>query len=82
MPYAYILRSELAGKYYIGSTLDVESRLADHNAGNTPSTKPFRPWKLVFTEAYDNLADARKRERQIKTWKNPGYMEQTLGLRD
>jgi putative endonuclease len=80
MFFLYILRSESTGKYYIGATKNVSIRLAQHNAGGTSSTKRYRPWKLVHTEAFDTLREARQREKQIKSWKNPAYMVKTLGI--
>jgi putative endonuclease len=74
----YILRSELNERYYIGSTKDIKTRLSRHNAGHTPSTKAYRPWKLVYSESFSNLRDARKREQEIKSWKNPKYMAKIL----
>ncbi|MDP2918981.1 MAG: GIY-YIG nuclease family protein, partial [Dehalococcoidia bacterium] len=35
MFYVYILQSEKSGRYYIGSTGDIPTRLAQHNAGAT-----------------------------------------------
>jgi putative endonuclease len=80
MGYVYILQSELTGRFYIGSTVDVSTRLHRHNAGHHLSTKAYRPWKLVHTEYFDTLPEARRRERQIKAWKNTAYMVKTLGL--
>jgi len=76
----YIIRSEINNHYYIGSSKDVPNRVARHNAGHSPSTKAFRPWKLVYAEPFDTLANARKREMEIKSWKNPTYMAKVLGL--
>ncbi|MBN1693115.1 MAG: GIY-YIG nuclease family protein [Dehalococcoidales bacterium] len=76
----YILRSELNKRYYIGSTKDIKSRLSRHNAGHTPSTKAYRPWGLIYSESFSDLKDARKREREIKSWKNTKYMVKVLGL--
>lgn len=80
MFFIYILQSELTGQYYIGSTKDVSLRLAQHNAGMTRSTKRYRPWKLVHTEVYNTLSEARQRELRIKAWKNRDYMAKALGL--
>ena len=80
MFYVYILRSELSNQYYIGSTKDVTIRLAQHNAGKSIWTKNHRPWKVIYTEAFETLNKARQREQQIKSWKNPSYMEKTLGI--
>jgi len=80
MFYTYILKSDLFNKFYIGSTTDISRRLNDHNNSNTPSTKPFLPWKLIYCETFSTLHAARARERQIKSWKNSAYMIKTLRL--
>jgi putative endonuclease len=41
-------------------------RLSQHNAGRTHSTKPYRPWKLMYYEEFSSNAEARKRELKIK----------------
>lgn len=43
MYYVYILKSSLNQRYYVGHTDNLEKRLKQHNAGRTPSTKPYRP---------------------------------------
>jgi putative endonuclease len=80
MFFTYVLRSEATGRYYIGSTKDVSQRLVQHNSGTTPSTRRNRPWKLAHVEGFAILSEARRRERQLKGWKNPGYMGRILGL--
>ncbi|MDP6822725.1 MAG: GIY-YIG nuclease family protein [Dehalococcoidia bacterium] len=80
MFYAYVLQSQRSGRYYIGSTGDVDGRLAQHNAGMTRSTRHSRPWELVHFEAHATLSEARVRERLIKSWKNPAYMCRQLGI--
>jgi putative endonuclease len=80
MYYTYILRSIINGRYYIGSTSNIARRLADHNSSNTHSTKPYRPWYLLYSESFETLAEARNRERVIKSWKSPRYMLDTLHL--
>jgi putative endonuclease len=80
MYYVYILHSIAEGKYYIGSTKNVTRRIARHNARMVPSTKRYCPWKLIYSEVFNTLPEARSREREIKAWKNPTYMVKTLGL--
>ena len=41
MAYVYILESLRDGRYYIGSTKDIEKRLKHHKSGFTHSTKRF-----------------------------------------
>ena len=66
----YILRSESSGRFYVGSTDDMERRLSEHQRGQTPSTRGRGPWKLVYTEKFATLLEARRRELEIKRWKS------------
>jgi predicted GIY-YIG superfamily endonuclease len=53
--------------YYIGSTLNVSERLAAHNAGDSPHTARYRPWKLhVVIEFFDGKRAIRF-ERYLKS---------------
>jgi putative endonuclease len=69
MYYVYILKSLKDGKYYIGSSSDVQSRLAFHNAGKQRSTKYRIPFVLIYTEQFQCRTEAEKREKQIKSYK-------------
>lgn len=69
MHFLYILRSYVNSKYYIGSTEDLNKRLYYHNSGKVKSTKAYKPWKIIYTETYNNKVDALKREKQIKSYK-------------
>jgi len=80
--FVYLPQSEKSGRYYVGCTEDVARRLAQHNAGMSKATRELRPWRLVHTEKYQTLAEARRREAQLKPWKNPEYMRRALGLTD
>jgi hypothetical protein len=42
--WVYILRSEDTGRYYTGSTEDIDKRVIDHNGGRVESTRAYRPW--------------------------------------
>ena len=80
MAFVYVLKSTITGRYYIGSTQDVSLRLSQHNSGMMRSTRAGRPWTLVYSEQLRTVADAMKRERQIKSWKNRPYMQRMLGV--
>ena len=54
-------------RLYIGKTADLRRRVAEHNAGQNASTKPYRPWQLILYEAYVKSSDASRRERYLKT---------------
>ncbi len=68
--YVYILYSKSHDKYYIGQTADVDNRLTRHNSGGVKSTKPYRPWEMVYTEEYATLSESMAREKQLKSWKS------------
>ncbi len=69
MPYLYVIVNQI-GKHYVGiTTLDPIKRLERHNKGDVFSTKLGRPWKLIKVEYFKTLQEARRREKQIKSWK-------------
>jgi len=67
--FVYVLRSQTTGRHYIGSTTDLHRRLADHERGNTPTTRKQGRWRLVYCEECADLRAARRREREIKRFK-------------
>ena len=69
MYYAYIIQSLKNGRYYIGSTNNIERRLYEHNHNNTASLKNKGPFKAVYKEEFQTVKEARFREREIKSYK-------------
>jgi len=65
--YVYILQSQKDKSLYIGYTTDLIQRIKRHNSGESPATKPFRPYELVFYEAFPNKVDAGNREQYLKS---------------
>ena len=76
--FTYILFSEKANKYYIGSSHDVEKRLGRHNAGATVSTKSGRPWELLYVEEFDSKTEALNREIYLKRMKSRASIEKLI----
>ena len=81
MPAMYILRSVAKDKFYIGSAFDLSSRLAEHWRGQSPYTSTRGPWKLAYSEHFETLAEARRRERQIKSWKSHRSIEELIATK-
>jgi Predicted endonuclease containing a URI domain len=69
----YILQSTKRKRFYIGVSMTPEKRLLEHNSGSTKSTKPYRPWALIYVEEYKDKSDAMKREWHLKHPK--GFLE-------
>ncbi|HUQ85290.1 MAG TPA: GIY-YIG nuclease family protein [Candidatus Limnocylindrales bacterium] len=69
MYHVYILRNT-NNKLYVGSSRDVIKRTIRHEEGTGAEyTKRNRSFKLVYTESYLTLIEARRREKQIKGWR-------------
>lgn len=66
MHYVYAPKGLKNGDIYTGSTGDLKARAKLHNSGKVRSTKAYRPWKLIYYEAYGSKADATRRERELK----------------
>jgi len=65
----YILFSDIANKYYIGHTSQLEDRLCKHNSNHKGFTGKTNDWKVVYTETFETKSEAYARERQVKAWK-------------
>jgi len=66
--YTYMLRCS-DGKYYVGHTDDLDSRVAQHEAGTVPGyTQTRRPVELVWADRFPDRDSAFSAERQIKGW--------------
>ena len=73
--FIYILQSLKDGRYYIGSTQDISSRLERHNEGRSKATKTRGPWQVVYTEEFETRAEAVRRESEIKSKKSRTYID-------
>jgi putative endonuclease len=78
MPVVYVLKSASTGKFYVGCTLDFPRRWAEHLRGQSPFTRNRGPWEVVHQEQYATMAEARRRERQIKSWKSHRSIQQLI----
>jgi putative endonuclease len=75
MPYTYILFSVKLNKYYIGACTDINRRLHEHNTGHSKFTSTGSPWVLKYSETFETLQEAKKRELYIKKMKSRKYIE-------
>lgn len=66
-PTLYVLQSLKNNRTYVGSTNNFKIRLKQHNSGQVISTKYRTPLKVLFTEEFDTLKEARKREAYYKS---------------
>jgi predicted GIY-YIG superfamily endonuclease len=71
MAWVYILRGS-NGRHYIGSTVDLDARFAQHLRGHTATTKRLgRELRIVAKKEVADLRKAREIELTLKRKKNP-----------
>ena len=69
MYFVYMIKNDF-GKIYVGITKNLSDRLAYHNSKKGAQyTKGKAKFCIVFSEKYNALPNARKREVQIKKWR-------------
>ena len=77
--FVYIIRSDRdRRRYYVGLTADLQSRLASHNAGESPHTRRFTPWQIVVAIAFSGEHEAAAFERYLKSAAGTAFLKQHL----
>ena len=71
--YVYILQDE-SHRFYIGSCVNMEKRFRQHELGHTATTMRMKNPKLVLSQMYNSLQEARLVERKIKKLKRKDYI--------
>ncbi len=68
MAWTYILRCS-DGSYYVGSTVDLERRLSEHNEGlGAAYTRRRRPVVLAWSGEFESVAEAFAFEKRVQGW--------------
>jgi putative endonuclease len=78
--YVYAIHSIKHKIIYVGLSTDPEKRLRDHNYGMTKSTKPYRPWSILYKEKIGSRIDARKREKYLKSGIGKEFLKTLLNM--
>lgn len=75
--YVYILKDK-GGRFYIGSTKNLEVRMRQHANGHTQTTRNMDEPVLVLTQEYATLKEARETERGLKRLKRKDYIRKIV----
>jgi putative endonuclease len=68
MAWVYLLECR-DGSFYVGSTIDLERRVSDHQLGlGAAYTRHRRPVRLVWAAAYDRIDEAFAFEKRVQGW--------------
>ena len=79
MKYVYVLVSiNCPTEIYIGLTDDLRKRVAAHNAGQSPHTRKFEPWRLVNYVAFADADKASAFERYLKSGSGRAFIKKRL----
>jgi putative endonuclease len=73
----YVLQDE-HGKFYKGFTNDLARRFSEHVSGQTKTTRKMEGLKIVYTEEYQTLREARAREVYFKTAAGRKFLKNAL----
>jgi putative endonuclease len=76
----YIIRSlKDPERQYIGRTADMASRLASHNAGESPRTARQAPWQVVVLVQFLDERRAAGFEKFLKSTSGRAFVKQYFG---
>jgi len=65
--YIYAIKSLSRNYIYVGLTNNLNRRISDHNKGYNKTTKPYAPFKLIYTEEFKTRVEARIKEKYLKS---------------
>lgn len=63
----YAIRSLTRNYIYVGITKNLYQRLNYHNNGYEKTTKPYRPFELIYQEKFSTRIEAREKEKYSKS---------------
>lgn len=71
----YALKSIARNYTYVGLTSDLQSRILRHNKGYERTTKPYAPFKLIYSEEFSERISARIREKFLKSGQGKDFLK-------
>ncbi len=76
MHYVYVLKSERNDKRYVGYTGKTpEVRLIEHNRGSSSYTSRNIPFKLLYSESFENKTEALQKEKFLKSGQGRKFLD-------
>ncbi len=79
MKYVYLLQSiDFPEQSYVGLTDDLRARFDAHNAGQSPHTAKYKPWRLVTYIGFSDESKAVAFERYLKSSSGRAFANKRL----
>ncbi|MDD5040713.1 MAG: GIY-YIG nuclease family protein [Patescibacteria group bacterium] len=67
MTTVYAIKSRLRNYIYVGMTGNLNDRLTQHARGYSKTTKPYRPFRLIYSKVFRTRFEARAEEKRLKS---------------
>ncbi|MDO8667697.1 MAG: GIY-YIG nuclease family protein [bacterium] len=75
MYYTYSIKSINLNYIYTGISDNPERRIVQHNKGYNRTTRPYKPFKIILIERFENRSIARQREKYLKSGIGREYLK-------
>jgi putative endonuclease len=75
MHYVYVIKSVNRNYIYVGISDDIERRFSEYQNGKNKTTKPYAPFIIIHSEAFETRTEARKREIYLKSGIGKEYIK-------
>ena len=62
----------------MGLTNNLDRRVAQHNKGHEKTTRSYAPFRLIYHEVHATRAEARARERYLKSGIGKEYLKSLI----
>jgi putative endonuclease len=76
--FLYILYSPSLDLFYIGCSGNPGGRLRKHLSNHKGFTARAKDWYICYTESFETKAEALRREKRLKGWKNREYIQKLI----
>jgi putative endonuclease len=71
----YAIKSVKRNYIYVVISNNLSRRLDEHNDGKYKTTKPYKPFKLIYSESFKTRSEARKREIYFKSGSGKEFLK-------
>ncbi|MBL4734042.1 MAG: GIY-YIG nuclease family protein [Flavobacteriales bacterium] len=75
MFYVYSIKSRERNYIYVGLTEDIDRRINEHNSGKNKTTRPYKPFELIYEEQFRTRTEARRREKYLKAGSGKEFLK-------
>lgn len=75
MYYVYAIKSQKNNYIYVGISDNYTRRIKQHNFGYNKSTRPHKPFTLVYLEKFNSRILARQKEKYLKSGSGKEFLK-------